>query len=114
MRGRPRLVFEAREDASESLESAEEPFDLIALFIEGAAIGPGLDAIGLGRNERDHAQAEYKLARFIALVGATHHIGKPSGIGSREHSKRPLAQKRFDAVGKRDPGLPAWHGRPVP
>jgi hypothetical protein len=51
---------------------AEEPLYLIALLVERAVVVPGFDSVGFGRNHRDHAQAEDKLAGLIALIGSIH------------------------------------------
>jgi hypothetical protein len=45
-------------DAAETLESAEEAFDLIALFIERAVIVPGMRSIGLGSDNGNHAEVK--------------------------------------------------------
>jgi hypothetical protein len=34
----------------------KEAFDLVVLLIEGAVVAPGIDAIGLGRHDRNHAE----------------------------------------------------------
>ena len=65
-------LLEAGEDSAEALEPAEEQLDLIALLVEGTVVFPRLDAVGLGRNHWDHAEAEHQLSGFIALVGAIH------------------------------------------
>ena len=64
--------LEAGEDSAEALESSEEALDFVAFFVEGAVVFPGLDAVGLWRNHRDHAQAEHQLPGFVTLVGAIH------------------------------------------
>ena len=64
--------LEAGKDSAEAFESSEEPLDFIALLVESAVVFPGLDAVGLWRNDRDHAQAEHQLPGFITLVGAIH------------------------------------------
>jgi hypothetical protein len=51
--------FEAREDSAEALESPKEPFDLIAFLVEGAIVLPRFDAVGLGRDDGNHAEAEH-------------------------------------------------------
>ena len=50
--------LEAGEDSAEAFESPEEPLDFVALLVESAVVFPGLDAVGLWRNDRDHAQAQ--------------------------------------------------------
>ena len=62
-------LFEAREDATEALESAKEPFDFIALLVEGTIIFPRLDAVGLERNYRDHAENKHQFPGQVVLVG---------------------------------------------
>jgi len=64
--------LKSREDAAKSLQSAEEPLDLIAFLVEGAVVLPWLDPVGLGRYHRNHAQVEHQLAGLVALVGAVH------------------------------------------
>ena len=44
-------LFEAREDATEALESTEEPFDFVALLVEGTIIFPRFDAVVLTKGE---------------------------------------------------------------
>ena len=54
--------LEAGEDSAEPLlKSPEEPLDFVALLVEGAVVFPGLDAVGLWRNDRDHTQAKHQL-----------------------------------------------------
>jgi hypothetical protein len=43
------------------LSLAEEPFDFIALLVEGTMILPRLDAIGLVRDNLNHAEVENQL-----------------------------------------------------
>ena len=54
--------LEAGEDSTEAFESPEEPLDFVALLVESAVVFPGFDAVGLWRNDRDHAQAEHQLS----------------------------------------------------
>jgi len=65
-------LIEAREDASEALQSPKEAFNLITAAIHGAIIVPRRKSIGIGWNDRDKAQIESKLASFIALISAIH------------------------------------------
>jgi hypothetical protein len=55
-----------------ALHAAEEALDLVSLLIESAIIAPGIDAIGLGRHDRDHAEREHQLPGLVAFVGAIH------------------------------------------
>ena len=64
--------LEAGEDSTEAFEPPEEPLDLVALFVKGAVELPWLDAIGLWRNHRDHAQTEHQLPGLVAFVGPIH------------------------------------------
>ncbi len=54
------------------LKSSKEPFDLIALGVEGAVVGPGIDAVALGWNHWNHAHVEHQLPCLIALMGLIH------------------------------------------
>jgi hypothetical protein len=56
--------LEAGEDSAEVFESPEEPLDFHALLVESAVLIPGLDAVGLWRNDRDHAHAVSQVAWF--------------------------------------------------
>ncbi len=80
--------LEAGEDSAKAFESPEEPLDFIALLVEGAVVFPGLDAVGLWRNDRDHAQAEHQLPGFVTPrrrdPSAT---AEPSGIGPSSASR---------------------------
>ena len=64
--------LEAGEDSTEAFEAAEESLNLVALLVERAVILPWLDAVGLGRNDRDHAEAKHQLSGFVAFVGPIH------------------------------------------
>jgi len=69
--------FESGEDSTEALEAAEEPLDLVALGVEGTIVGPGILAVGLGRDDGDHAEFEDELASLIPLISAVHDQRKP-------------------------------------
>lgn len=64
--------LEAGEDSAEALEPAEELLDLVALLVEGAVVFPRIDAVGLGWNHRDHAEAEHQQSGFVRFVGPIH------------------------------------------
>src|SRR5262249_4546797 len=64
--------LEAREDTTEAFESAEETFDLVALLVNGMIVVPGMQAVGLRRNHRNHAQVEHQLPGFVAFVRPIH------------------------------------------
>jgi hypothetical protein len=68
--------LESGEDSAEALQPSEEALDLISLLVKRPVILPRLDAIGLGRNYRDHAEAEHQLPGFIAFVGSIHQHWK--------------------------------------
>src|ERR1700733_2281127 len=63
---------EAGEDAAEAFEAAKEPFDFVAAPVEGAVVGPGVKAVGIGRDDDGKTQFEGELAGFVTLVGAIH------------------------------------------
>ena len=42
--------LEAREDAAETFEPAEEPFDLVAFLVNGVIVIPGMQPVGFGRD----------------------------------------------------------------
>jgi hypothetical protein len=51
-------LFKAGEDAAETFDRPEQPFDLVALLIKGAVVLPGMDSVGLWRNHWNHTQIE--------------------------------------------------------
>ena len=63
-------LLEAREDTAETFEPAEQTFDLVALFVNGLIVVPGMQPIGLRRHYRNHARIEHQLPDFIAFVSA--------------------------------------------
>ena len=65
-------LLEAGEDSAEALEPAEQPLDLVALLVKGTVVLLGLDAIGLRRNPRNHAQIEHQLPCLIAFISLVH------------------------------------------
>jgi len=65
-------LLEAREDAPESFESTEQPFDLIAPLVPGAVVLPGGDATLFGWDYRDKAEVECELPGLVAFVGTVH------------------------------------------
>ncbi len=74
-------LFEAREDAAKALEPAEQALDLVAPAIEAAVVGPGAEAVGVGRHDRLEAELQHQLPGLVAFVGPVHHhrhaIGPP-------------------------------------
>jgi hypothetical protein len=67
--------LEPGEDAAVTFETAEEALDFIALFVEGSVITPGINAIGFGRDHRNHIQREHELTCFIAFISSIHDHG---------------------------------------
>src|SRR6266851_2952461 len=65
-------LFEPREDAPKALESAEQPFDLVASFVHGAVVFPRRDPTLLGWHHWDEAKVERQLSRLIAFVCPVH------------------------------------------
>ena len=64
--------FKPREEAPESLEPAEQPFDLIATLIQGAIICPWRESIVLGRDHRHIPSFHGQLPRRIAFIRPIH------------------------------------------
>lgn len=64
--------LEPREDAAKALESAKQPFDLIAPLVHGAVVLPRCDPNLLGRHNRDEPKIERQLPCFIAFVRSVH------------------------------------------
>ena len=87
--------IEAREDAAEAFESAEEPFDLIALAVHGFVVLPGLQAIASGRNHREVAKVQSQLESLVVLVGAVQD--EMQRCGQRSDAAQKFAA--FDRVG---------------
>jgi hypothetical protein len=69
-------LFEAREDAPEAFEFAEEPFDFVAPLVELLVIFPRLLAIILGRHDSREASLRDGCARLIGLVSLVHGHGQ--------------------------------------
>ena len=69
-------LLEAGEDAAVSLHAPEQPLDLVPLFVKGAVVAPGIDTVGFGRNDGDHAEVEHQLPGFVAFVSAVHQHGQ--------------------------------------
>ena len=63
-------LLEAREDTAETFEPVEQTFDLVALFVDGVIVVPGMQPIGLPRHYRNHARIEHQLPGFSAFVSA--------------------------------------------
>jgi len=61
---------EAREDAAEAFEPAEEPLDLVALAVQGLIVEPGMQAIAARGDHREEAKVQSQLERGVILVGA--------------------------------------------
>ena len=67
--------LEPGEDSAEAFEPSEQPFDLVAFLVECAVVLPGFDAIGLGWNDRNHAQIDHQLPCLVSLVRPIHQHG---------------------------------------
>jgi hypothetical protein len=55
-----------------SEESAKKTLDLVAATVHGPIVVPSVDAVSLGRNDRDTAKIKRQLPRFVAFVGPIH------------------------------------------
>jgi hypothetical protein len=78
--------LEAGEDATVTLEAAEETLDFIAFLVERPVIAPGLNAIGFGWDYGNHVQREHDLTGFVAFVSAIHdhrHTGEGAQIAKQ-------------------------------
>jgi hypothetical protein len=64
--------FTPREDAPQSLEPAEQPFDLIAARIQGSIVLPWREPIVLGRPHRHLPSLHGQLPRRIAFIRPIH------------------------------------------
>ncbi|OJY15478.1 MAG: hypothetical protein BGO99_07920 [Nitrosospira sp. 56-18] len=64
--------LEAREDASKTLESAEQAFNFVLAAIHRAMVFPSVDSIALGGNYRHKAKFKRQLTCFITLIGTIH------------------------------------------
>jgi hypothetical protein len=84
--------LEAGEDTTVALEPTEETLDFIALLVDGSVIAPGINAIGFGRDHRNHIQREHKLTSFIAFISAIHD--------HRHSRERPEIAKQFASFGR--------------
>lgn len=62
----------AGEDAAEAFESAEEPFDVIALTVELLVELPGFEALRVWRNYRFKAEQAGQTTSFVTLIGHVH------------------------------------------
>ena len=65
-------LFESREDAPKALEPAEQPFDLVAPFVQGTVVLPRPDSVLLGWHHRAKAEGERQLPGLIAFVRPVH------------------------------------------
>ncbi len=82
---------EAREDAAKAFESAEEPFDLIALAVHGFVVLPRLQSIAFRRDNGNETEAQSQLLGFVIFVGAVHDEVQGRG-------QRPQAAQKFAAM----------------
>ena len=53
--------LEAREDTTEVFESAKETVDLVALLVNGMIVVPGMQAVGLRGDHRNHSRLKHQL-----------------------------------------------------
>src|ERR1017187_6714629 len=87
--------LESGEDSAEALQPSEQPLDLIALLVKRTVVLPRLDAVGLGRNDGDHAEAEHKLSGFVAFIGPIPSaLAGPPAWGRAQSAERVLRARR--------------------
>jgi hypothetical protein len=65
-------LFTPREEAPQSFEPAEQPFDLIASCIQGSSLFPWRESIVLGRHHRPIPYLHGQLPRRIAFIRPIH------------------------------------------
>src|SRR5690606_994218 len=65
-------LLEAREDATETFQSAEQPLDLVAPPVHDAVVFPGLDAVGLRWYDGCEPEVKRKLASFVVAIRPIH------------------------------------------
>jgi hypothetical protein len=74
------------------LSRRKSALDFVALLVERAVVYPGLDAVGLWRNHRDHAQAEHQLPGVVTLVAHPRtHRRPPDQQDQRTPAVEPIA-----------------------
>ena len=64
--------FKPREDAPKSLEPTEQPFDLMALRIQGSSVLPGRESIVLGWHPRHLPELHGQFPRRVAFIRPIH------------------------------------------
>jgi len=65
--------LEAREDATEAFQSAEEPLDFIAFAVYGFVVLTWFQTVALGRHYRNKAEIQGQLPGLVVLAGAVHN-----------------------------------------
>src|SRR4029077_2317708 len=86
-------LLEAGEDASKALQTAKQPLDFVAPFVDGLAVVPSCDAGYLGRHHRNKSESQRQLSRFVTLVGAVHdQVQAPARWAQRFKQLAPLGR----------------------
>jgi hypothetical protein len=86
-------LFKAREDTSKAFEPAEQALDLVAALVHRAVVFPGLEAVRLGRNDRDESEVQRELTGLCALVGPIHQqMHRPRGLAQSAQQLAPLGR----------------------
>ena len=65
-------LLEAGEDAPETLESAEQAFDLVAALVDCLAVVPGGDPRAERWDDRGKPEVEGQLPGLVSLIGPIH------------------------------------------
>ncbi len=115
-----------------SLETAEQPFDLVASLVHLLVVLPGVTAGDLGRNHRQVSQIQGQLAGVLTLISAVHHqerllglhtqaaeqppsVGSIVGLAGRQrkrHRRSSIRGNHMNLGGPPTPGLPNRLGSP--
>ncbi len=69
--------FEAREDTSETFQSAEQTFNFVAPFVNFSVVWPWVEAIRFGRNNGFKTKIKNKLPCLISFIGSIHDERQP-------------------------------------
>jgi len=67
-------LLEGGEDATKALQTAKQPLDFIATFVDRFAVVPSGNPVYLGRHDWDESQIQCQLPGFVSLVGPVHDL----------------------------------------
>ena len=98
----------AGKNAAKSFETAEEPLDLITLFVQLLTIVPRIFAIAFWRNDRYIAEFLRQSPRLVPFIGSVHQKSgssriRTSGRTQSRDDRFPAHLEGEAAVGNRVP-----------